>query len=266
MRLITSTLPLLLAAGLIAAAPAAASGRVPDARASGGDVVPLTYPSIVNTRVKRANQALDRATKQLENGSSAKGVKTLKVVRRQLAAAWRGARYVIRTTPPPVADDARVRARASGDGPVGPTLAGPADSAFLVLSLQHDTAAGMVELADGSSGRALAAINRTLFLALDRRDAAIADIRTLAPPDPDADEARVRARASGDGPVVSTFETVMPDVAGQLDDELQTIDGTRSDASDLTAGGRRALGKAEAQVQRTKQTVNAAWPPIPAED
>jgi hypothetical protein len=58
----------------------------------------------------------------------------------------------------------------------------------------------------------------------------------------------------------------MPNVLGQLDDELQAIDGTRTDAEDLSAGGRRILNKAQPQVQRTRQTVNASWPPVPAED
>jgi hypothetical protein len=262
MRLVKTILPLVLAASAFLA-PATASARPPEASASGGDVVELIYPSIIKVRVKRTESALERATKQVENGSSAKAVKSLKVVRRQLSSAWRGAKYVIRTTPPPPADEARV----SGDGPVGPTYAGPADSAFAVLTLQHDVAAAMVQLVDGSRGTALAALNTTLFLALNRRDGAIQDIRTLAPPvSPDAEDARARARTSGDGPVVAGFDTVMPNVAGQLDDESQAIDGTRTDAEDLTAGGRRILSRALAQVERTKQTVNASWPPVPAED
>jgi hypothetical protein len=259
MRFARTTLPLLLAAGALWA-PVTASARPPEASASGGDVVALTYPSIVSVRIKRTETALDRATRQVENGSTAKAVKSLKTVRRQLSSAWRGARYVIRTTPPPPADEARV----SGDGPIGPTYASPADSAFAVLTVQHDVAAAMVQLVDGSRGTALSALSTTLFLALDRREGAIKEIRAIAPPA--AEEARARARASGDGPVVAGFDTVMPNVLGQLDDELQAIDGTRTDAEDLTAGGRRILNKAQPQVQRTRQTVNASWPPVPAED
>jgi hypothetical protein len=263
MRLMTTTLPLALAASAILAAPAAGSAHVPDAHSSGSDAVELIYPSIVRTRIERTERALKRATKQLESGRSAKAVTSLKVVRRQMAAAWRGARYVIRTTPPPPAEEAR----ASGDGPTGPTYAGAADTAFAVLSLQHDVAAGAVELLDGSSGTGLNALSRTLYLALDRRDRAVQEIRTLVPPaDPDAEDARARARTSGDGPVVATFDTVMPNVVGQLEDELQAIEGTRVDAEDLTSGGRRVLDKAEPQVRRTRQRVNSLWPPVPAED
>src|SRR4051812_14520817 len=107
MRVLTTVASLVMAASVTTPAQAAASIRVPEARVAGGDVVELTYPSVVNTRIKRADRALDRATRQLENGAAAKGAKSLKVVRRQLAAAWRGARYVIRTTPPPPAEEAR---------------------------------------------------------------------------------------------------------------------------------------------------------------
>src|SRR3954454_7220931 len=142
MRMLTTALSLMLEAGLTATAPA----RGVEAHASGGEVPVLTYPSIVNARVKRAERALDRATNQLEDGSSASGRRSLKIVRRQMAAAWRGARYVIRTTPPPTAEEARI----SGDGPAGPTLPSPADTAFAVLTLQHDIATAMVQLVDGS--------------------------------------------------------------------------------------------------------------------
>jgi hypothetical protein len=123
----------------------------------------------------------------------------------------------------------------------------------------------MVQLTDGARGAALGAISRTLYLALDRRDAAIKDIRTLAPPSPDAEEASVHARASGGQPVANGFDTVMPQVTGQLDDELQAIDATRSDAGDLSGGGRRVLNTTEPQVRRTRQTVSATWPLIPPE-
>ena len=36
----------------------------------------------------------------------------------------------------------------------------------------------------------------------------------------------------------SSFETVMPNTIAQFDDETQAIEATKSDATDLTAGGR----------------------------
>jgi hypothetical protein len=264
--------PVAVALGLVAAAPAADAKAPPQARASGGDVVELTYPSIVRSPVARAERALRRAARKIENDKPAAAARPLKVVRRQMAIAWRGAKYKIRTAPPPPADDARVspQARVSGDGPTGPTYASPADTGFRVLTLQHDVAADLTQLIEDAPDSSLQAIGTTLSFALDSRDGAIRDILSLAPPAPSddegADEASVRARASGDGPAVTTFDTVMPNVAPQLDDELEAIDGTTSEATDLTPGGRQLLDAAAAQIGKTKAVVDTHWPPIPPED
>jgi hypothetical protein len=124
----------------------------------------------------------------------------------------------------------------------------------------------VAQLVDGSHGTGLNALSRTLFLALDRRDRAIQDILTLAPPAPSDDDAADDARASGDGPVVSTFDTVMPNVAPQLDDEIDAIEATKSESPDLTPTGRGVLEAAEAQIGKTKTVVDSHWPPIPDED
>jgi hypothetical protein len=253
-----------LAVAAAAVAPSTAGAKVtPAAHAAGGDVVVLTYPSLVKTRVARARRALRLSIRQMENGRPSAA--TLKTVRRQMAAAWRGAKYIIRTTPPPPADEAR--AHASGGGPTGPTKAAPADTAFLVITLEHSVASAMIQSADGSHGTGLNALSTTLNYALNQRDQAIQDIVSLAPPAPPADDrAAPGARASGGAPVASTFETVMPDAAGQLDDELQAIDGLKSDATDLTAGGRRLLSAATTHIARTRGVINRTWPPIPVED
>jgi hypothetical protein len=268
-----AAVPVAIALGLVAAAPAAGAKAPPRAHASGGDVVELTYPSIVRTRVARTERALGRAIRKIENDKPAAAARPLNVVRRQMAAAWRGAKYKIRTAPPPPADDSRVapRARAAGDGPTGPTYASPADTGFRVLTLQHNVAADLTQLVEDAPDSSLDAIGTTLSFALDSRDGAIQDVLRLAPPAPseddeDADDASLDARASGDGPVVTTFDTVMPEVAPQLDDELEAIDGTKSDATDLTPGGRALLDAAETQIGDTKTVVNINWPPIPAED
>jgi hypothetical protein len=270
---LSSLAPLAVVAGLAAAVPAGAQPTPPPpAHAAGGDVVTLTYPSLVTSRVRSTRRALKRATALIEDGQRAKGATALKIVRTRMAAAWRGARYVVRTTPPPPADEARDRAdaHAGGGGPVGPTKAGAADTAFLVLTLQHDVGAGVIDLLDADDGTSLTPLGTTLRFALAQRDRAIRDIRAFAPPAP-ADEARVdprpvHARASGDGPTVATFDTVMPSVTDQLDDELQAIDGVMADSAGLTAGGRQVLNAAATRVTRTKATVNKVWPPVPAED
>ena len=56
----------------------------------------------------------------------------------------------------------------------------------------------------------------------------------------------------------------MPNTIAQLGDELQTIAGTLTDATDLTAGGRRLLNRAADQVTATRARVNTLWPPDPA--
>src|SRR3954468_10359495 len=155
-----AAVPLAVAAGLVAA-PAAADARpAAQARASGSPAVVLIYPSIVDVRVGRAERALERATRKIETGDMVKAAAALKVVRRQTAAAWRGAKYVIRTAPPPVPPEDlrgrhRARARASQDDATGPTYASPAESAFEVLSLQHHVTTAVVQLIDGSHGAGL---------------------------------------------------------------------------------------------------------------
>src|SRR3954447_8039596 len=57
---------------------------------------------------------------------------------------------------------------------------------------------------------------------------------------------RHRARAcrkSQEEDEVVTFDTVMPNTIARFDDELQTIAGTLTDATDVTARGRRLLNR-----------------------
>jgi hypothetical protein len=271
MRSLRAALPLALAVGVVAATPAAAGAKAPPAaHASGGDAVVLVYPSLVRTRVARAKRALGRAGRKIENGQNDKAATALKVVRRQTAAAWRGAKYIIRTTPPPPAEEDafRPRARKSGGAPAGPTYAGPADTAFKVLTLMDHVASDMIQQTDGAHGTGLNAIATTLNWTNDRRDSAMQYILSVAPPAPpeDAEDARVHARASGDAPVVTTFDTVMPNLIPQFQDEIQGIDGLKSDATDLTAGGRRVLNAAGNQISRSMAFVNTNWPPVVPED
>jgi hypothetical protein len=263
---IRAAVPLALAASIVAVAPAAADKPAPTARASGGDVVAVAYPSLVQTRVGRTNRALRRAVKQIENNDPASAA-TLKVVRRQMAAAWRGAKYVIRTTPPPPAEEASVQAHKSADDDLvlAATPASPADTGTRVLMLQHHVAATMIQLVDGAHGAGLNALSTTLYLTLNRRDQALRDILALSPPAPPAED-RAYAHASGGAPILTTFDTLMPEYVPFLVDEQQAIDGITSDATDLTAGGRRLLNRAKTQVIATTGFVNTTWPPVVADD
>ena len=145
----------------------------------------------------------------------------------------------------------------------------PSVPPVLVLTLQHEVAAGMVQLIDGSHGTGLAALSTTLNFALDRRDQALQDIVDLAPPAPPVAEdasAGPKARAAGTAPAGSTFESVMPSYTGVLDDEIQGIEGLKSDATDLTAGGRNLPNSAETRITKTKGFVSRTWPPLPPTD
>jgi hypothetical protein len=222
----------------------------------------------VNTRVGRAKRALRNAVKQIDNNDPAAAA-SLKVVRRQMAAAWRGAKYIIRTAPPPpVAGDGRVHAHKSGFTNIvlGASPASPADTGLRVLVLQHHVAATMIQLVDGAHGTGLSAISTTLHFTLDRRDQALRDIVALVPPAPPATDARVQAHASGTPVVANTFDTLMPEYVPYVQDESQAIDGLKSDATDLTTGGRRLLTDAQTQILRTMGFINTTWPPLPPGD
>src|SRR3954451_19655721 len=138
--------PLALVGALVAASPAAAAGHDhPIAHAAGGDA-PATIPSLVQTRLTRTENALERLTNYVDDGDTANVDRTGKVIRRQLAAAWRGAVYYLKNPPPPVAGDAAA-ARASSlrpaidGGAVAGAVADQYTTAGAVFQTYHDTAA-----------------------------------------------------------------------------------------------------------------------------
>jgi hypothetical protein len=270
-----------VAAGLVAAAPAGAAPSL-TAQASGGDPVP-PLPSLVQTRLTRVENALETLTEDVNDVNGVHAMVTAKVVRRQLAAAWRGARYYV-THPPapdPEAEDAsahsarrgvrvrdlapKVRAKLSGDGTV--VIADPVTTAMGVFDEFHNVSSTVIELTDGARVPVLDAMSRTLFVTLDRRDKAIADVQTLAPPAPpeaeDASAASVHAKAAQEAEEGAvTFDTTMPGLTIFLDDEIQHIDGLTTDATDLRPGGSRILTKGRAQIVQTEATINTIWPPV----
>jgi hypothetical protein len=249
-------IPLALAGALFAASPASAAGRDrPIAHASGGDVPP-PVPSLVQTRLTRTENALVRLTTYVDDGDAAGVTRTGKVIRRQLAAAWRGAVYYVKNPPPPVADSASaragspkpaVRAHASGGAVVG-AMADQYATAGAVFQAYHDTAAMMAELTDGARVPVLDAMSTTIFWTLDARDKAVANAHAFEP--------------AADPEALSSFATVMPTVSPLLDDEIQQIKGLQSDAKDLRPGGVRVLRSALAQTLLTQNTINTYWPPI----
>jgi len=277
MRTPRALLPLAVAAGLaIAASPASASPFPP------GEDDPPAVPSLIQTRIDRAENALERLSEKVDDQDSAGVVRVSKVIRRQTAAAWRGAKYYLRTAPPPVPEDA---ARAAGmkrslmqDDPVGPVVADPYLSAVVVFGLVHDVTAQTIELTDGAHGDTLAGLSKTLFWSLDKRDAMVKEAQAFEPPvvvEPDAAAARklqaIISSGSGlrklmDDPVGGSFAALMPVITAGLDDELQHIDGLRTDATDLNARGKSILRQALTQILLTQRSINAIWPPAPVDD
>jgi hypothetical protein len=264
----------------------AAPTHSPGAHAAGGDVTALIYPSIVNTRLVRAQAALDRSAKYADQGVPDKALLALTAARNNLTKAWTGAKYVIETTPPPVATDAAFHPRAfmkSGRlrivkrhskhahrsavsdviPPAGAAVASPFDTAYAVFSLQHYAATTAVSLIDDTSGTTLAGVRSTLARSVNDRDAAIAYIHAIPVPPP-ADAKIGLAHSAGTPVATADWTTVMPNVTPQLDDEIQQVEGTLNEPG-LTGAQTSILQGADYRDIRTERTLNLFWPPLPAE-
>ena len=268
---IRAVLPAALALGL-ALGPAAQANSGPAnsdqvrAKAAGSDGPPPVLPSLVRTRIARGTKAIERAGDWVDQEENTKAVVSLRNVRRNMYAAWRGAVDVVENAPPPAppGDGLRrggARARASA------TYVSPEETAVAVLNFQHDVAVASYGLLDGAKGGLRDAVSTTMFAALDRRDRAAVYIHgrpVPPPPPPDLARASVRAHAS-DEDAPPSFATLMPAIVPDLDDELsQTKALLRGGA--LTPGEKRIMGQARAQVLETKDQINAWWPPLPPGD
>jgi hypothetical protein len=247
----SATFAAAVAAALVAAAPAAASpaGDSPTAKAS-GDPVPI-IPSLIQTRITRVNNAIDRLTDYVDDNDAAGVDRTGKVIRRQLAAGWRGAVYYIKNPPPPVVDDARARVSVLDDD--GPVIADQYQTAAAVYDTMHQVAATVEQLTDGARVPILNSMSKTLFWTLDARDKAITTTHALDTPPAEGEEG---------GEDAVSFATVMPGILPGFDDEIQQIKGLKSDAKDLRPGGTKLLNSALAQTLLSELQVNTYWPPV----
>lgn len=275
---IRAVLLFVVAIGLVAASPAAAkSGTAanPGAHASGGGGGVLVYPAVVNRRLVRGQKTLERAGDYVDRDLPDKAITSLLNARRNMYAAWRGAKYVIDNAPPPVAESGSLRGKRRGavgksdKGDIGGTPASPPETAFAVLDYQHDVATTAFGLIDGAKGTLLAAVSKTIFSALDRRDQAIAYIQKVAPPAP-VESGSISVKRQGavhtsGAPVSATFDTVMPGLIPHFDDEIQQIEA-QQDGGAVTAGGKKVLNSALLQVTKSERKVNQVWPPLPADD
>jgi hypothetical protein len=259
-----------LAVGVVAVLPAAAMAAPskphhPRAKSAGSGAPPL-IPSIVQVRITRGTAALARAADYVDQDMPTKAIASLLNARRNMYAAWTGARYFIEHAPPPPAAAARVhhrKARASG-APVGAgnVYADAPTTALAAIGYQHTVATAAFGLLDGAKGTLRDAVSTTMFAALNRRDSAIAYIHTIPPP-PAAAAVNRRAHSSGAPVVTNDYGAVMPGVIPDLDDEMIQIEGIVSGGA-VTSGEKRILNQADFQVFKTEQTINAYWPPVPA--
>ena len=244
MRSLRTLAPLAVALGLIVAAPAAGGAPQnagPPAHAAGGGAAPL-IPSIVNTRIVRAQAALGRASGYADSGQPAKAVGALASARAQARFAWNAAAYVIRTSPPSVVGDALPDGTGGGSA-----YAGREDTAFAALSVQHDVVATTVGLMTkvGAKNKALrTSWVKAISSSQAVRNRAVAFIHTRKLP--------------------GSFPTVMPGLVPLANDEIKELNG-RMKMTGFTGALRKSLLASRTRTVKTKTLVNKYWPPVPAD-
>jgi hypothetical protein len=279
--------PFLAAVGLIAALPATAPAAEGDGASigkRGSDVVALEYPSLLNQRLVRAQNAIDRVAKYADLADPSKANRAIQAAGKNLTKGMAAAEYVIVNAPPPpppgdrpvvfhrwafkssgklrIALSPSPRAHTRRAPVAGPPNASIYDSGYAILSLEHYAASTAVPLIpDVDSvlrGKVIALLNQ----AQRERDQMVEFIHQH--PDP--------ALPPGDRPVhkrdevVPTWATVMPTVIPFLDDEIQEADGTLAIETALTADGKTAIRRAKTRATTTENTINAFWPPLPPGD
>jgi hypothetical protein len=244
-----------VAAALVVVAPAigdsgaARQSAVPPAEAAGGDAAPL-LPSIVNTRLVRAQAALGRATANFDENLAVQAVVPMGAAVDNLTKGWNAEKWVIQTTPPPPADDA------FPDGDGGAVVyAGPEDTAFAVFSAQHDLVSTSVGMMETANAALLKRLSSAISSVQATRTAAINYIHSIAPP-PEDDAAIVDGTEGG-----ATWATVMPTLVPLLDDEIQQVSG-RLALYKFSASAKTALVNARSRAQNAKALVNQYWPPV----
>ena len=273
---IKAALPAALAVGLVMAPAALAdSSSVKSdhvrARAAGSDGPPPVLPSLVRTRIARGTKAIERAGDWVDQDDNVKAVVSLRNVRRNMYAAWRGAVDAVENAPPPPppGDGLRrvIRVHGCVDAHASATYLSPEETAVAVLNFQHDVASAAYGLLDGAKGALRDAVSTTIFAALNRRDLAAVYIHNRpVPPPPPPDLARASAHAhASDEDAPPSFATLMPGVVPDLDDELAQTKGLLRGGA-LTPGEKRIMGQARAQVLETKDQINTWWPPVVGDD
>jgi len=244
-----------LAGSISHSAPVAAAENRPVATAVGGDAGPLVYPSMLNTRLVRADAALERLTEAVDENNAAGAQTALTAVTTNMYQSWVAAAYIIQTTPPPVAAPDSVMYTADG-----PPTASPEQGAIAVLTLQHDIITTSIALLNGPTAALRPALRSTIDLVTGWRSAEVNYIKSIAPP-PVAGADSVDAHASG-APVGVSWDTLMPDVAAMIADEIQQLRGT----APVDAATLQAFRTWQARDLTTATSILAYWPPAPVGD
>jgi hypothetical protein len=265
---------LTLTVGLAVALPAASAH-------AGGDAPPLN-PSIVGVPIARTDKAVGKAADAIDAGNGAQAAGPLRASRRYLIRSYRGAKFLIANMPPPEAEEARVssrrfvrlarryvqasRVRASSsrgwirvrasDDPVGPVFADAPTAVFNVFTSQYNAATSSIGMLPDVKGGLLNRVKTTLNTAIVLRNRLVKVVAAAAPPAPE----EARARASQEAEEANTFDMLMPGLIVLLDDEIQQMQATTTDAS-VPAASKAVLTNALAADQQIEQRVNTLWPP-----
>ncbi|HEU4865274.1 MAG TPA: hypothetical protein VFT76_03400 [Actinomycetota bacterium] len=244
-----------VAAALVVVAPAigdsgaARGSAVPPAEVAGGDVAPA-LPSIVNTRLVRAQAALGRATADYDTNQPAAAVNDMGAAVDNLTKGWNAAKWVVQTAPPPPADDAFP----DGDLPAGTSYADPPTTAVAVLSADHDLVSTAVGMMETNNAALLTKLTSSITTIQNQRLKAIRWIHSIEPPPTDD-------AVGPDDEGATTFAMLMPGYVGVLDDEIQQLKG-RLALFNFSPAAKAALNNARLKAQDTKDLVNQYWPPV----
>lgn len=186
----------------------------------------VVLPSRVDVAIHRTERAICKAEEHVDEGEYAKTTVSLRSARRNMYRAQRAAVRQMNVVPDPDAEE--------GATP------GPA-SVIAVLGMDSDLVTSVSGLFDANSKGVVDAATHALFRTLNARDHLLDAVIALDPEGAGADYA--------DG---------MADTVDGYTDEVSNLTDALTD-DELSAGGRRVLRAALAQVTATAAKVTAAF-------
>ena len=218
-----------LALFALSAAPAHAAKPVakPVAKAAQSEDDEVVLPGRVAGAIRRTQRSLDNAEEHIDEAEITQAVKSLRAVRRNMYRADKAARRQMNAAP-------------VEDPDAEPVTTGP-DSVIAVLTLDGTISQSLSGLFDTNSKGVVDGLTHAMYRSLNARDRLLDSVIALDPEGAGADYA--------DG---------MADTVDGYADEVATLTEALADDT-LSAGGRRVLTKALAQVQATNAKVVAAF-------